>query len=88
MMRPSQTMESMYLDMMERRSVLNRKESLAYQFTGEDRYMVLYYNQQRDAAFAKAKLPPFGAFTSTSETCSIHDTSVELCMQGYMARGL
>ena len=60
MMRPSQTMESMYLDMMERRSVLNRKDSLAYQFTGEDRYMVLYYNQQRDAAFAKAKLPPFG----------------------------
>ena len=32
---------------------------MAHQFTGEDRYMVLYYNQQRDAAFAEAKLPLF-----------------------------
>jgi hypothetical protein len=60
----------MYLDMMKQQSVLNRKDSMAYQFTGEDRYMALYYNQQRDAAFANAKLPPFG------------DGSVPLCHAG------
>ena len=53
-------MESMYLDMLERRKTLVQRESGIYQFTGDDRFTILYYNQQRDALFAKAKIPPFG----------------------------
>ena len=53
-------MESMYHDMLERRKTLVQKESGIYQFEGDDRFTVLYYNQQRDALFAKAKIPPFG----------------------------
>ena len=53
-------METMYHDMLERRKTLVQKELGIYQFEGDDRFTVLYYNQQRDALFAKAKIPPFG----------------------------
>ena len=60
MMRPVQTMETMYEAMLERRKSLVKKETAMYQFDGSDRFSILYYNQQRDAAFAKARIPPFG----------------------------
>jgi hypothetical protein len=59
-MRPMQTMETMYEAMLERRKSLVKKDTALYQFDGSDRFSILYYNQQRDAAFAKARIPPFG----------------------------
>ena len=50
----------MYDDLMERRKSLTRKESGSYQYSGQDKFSILYFNQMRDAAFAKAKIPPFG----------------------------
>jgi hypothetical protein len=60
MARPTQTMEQMVGDMNQRRRALNRTETAIYQYDGTDKFSVLYYNQLRDAAFAKAKLPAFG----------------------------
>ena len=60
MARITLTMQQLYDDMMERRSNLLRKESGHYQYSGLDKFSILYYNQMRDAAFAKAKIPPFG----------------------------
>ena len=60
MMQPMQTMETMYEAMLERRKSLVKKDTALYQFDGSDRFSILYYNQQRDAAFAKARIPPFG----------------------------
>ena len=60
MARITLTMQQLYDDMMERRNNLLRKESGHYQYSGLDKFSILYYNQMRDAAFAKAKIPPFG----------------------------
>jgi Zinc knuckle len=60
MARPTQTMEQMVGEMNQRRKALNRTETAIYQYDGTDKFSVLYYNQLRDAAFAKAKLPAFG----------------------------
>jgi hypothetical protein len=60
MARATFTMQQMYDDLMERRKSLTRKESGSYQYSGQDKFSVLYFNQMRDAAFAKAKIPPFG----------------------------
>jgi len=59
MARATFTMQQMYDDLMERRKSLTRKESGSYQYSGQDEFSVLYFNQMRDAAFAKAKIPPF-----------------------------
>ena len=60
MARPTQTMEQIVGEMNQRRKALNRTETAIYQYDGNDKFSVLYYNQLRDAAFAKAKLPAFG----------------------------
>ena len=60
MARATFTMQQMYDDLMERRKSLTRKESGSYQYSGQDKFSVLYINQMRDAAFAKAKIPSFG----------------------------
>ena len=60
MARITLTMQQLHDDMMERRNSLLRKESGHYQYSGLDKFSILYCNQMRDAAFAKAKIPPFG----------------------------
>ena len=60
MSRSVKNMADMVADMNERRKALNREKSAVYQYGGEDKFSILYFNQQRDAAFAKARLPPFG----------------------------
>ena len=49
----------MVADMNEKRKAMNREKSAVYQYEGEDKFSILYFNQQSDAAFAKARLPPF-----------------------------
>ena len=60
MSRKTQVMEEMYNEMMIRRAALSKSGGAKYQYDGCDRFSILYYNQLRDAAFAKAKIPPFG----------------------------
>ena len=73
-------MEQMVGEMNQRRKALNRTETAIYQYDGNDKFSVLYYNQLRDAAFAKAKLPAFGdgsvTFVPPSEPS--YDLPVEL----------
>ena len=59
MARPTQTIEQMVGEMNQ------RTETAIYQYDGNDKFSVLYYNQLRDAAFAKAKLPAFGDGSDT-----------------------
>ena len=60
MSRKTQVIEEMYNEMMIRRAALSKSGGAKYQYDGCDRFSILYYNQLRDAAFAKAKIPPFG----------------------------
>ena len=53
-------MQQMYDDLIEQRKSLTRTESGSFQYSGQDKFSILYFNQMRDAAFAKAKIPPFG----------------------------
>ena len=43
-------MADMVADMNERRKALNRDKSAVYQYGGEDKFSILYFNQQRDTA--------------------------------------
>ena len=52
MSRSVKNMADMVADMNERRKALNRDKSAVYQYGGEDKFSILYFNQQRDAAFA------------------------------------